>query len=126
MIENVVPIVIAAKHLFEREHHPLLKDLLCCLKELMQVREREVVCVELVKGRKYGMPLPLPPPSVCVCVSIVGPHEMLLSVVQVLWWAGVILDEKLPSFFFFLFMCPFKFSAKKFFTYCGCSTLITP
>ncbi len=38
MIENVVPIVIAAKHLFEREHHPLLKDLLCCLKELMQVR----------------------------------------------------------------------------------------
>jgi len=39
MIENVVPIVIAAKHLFEREHHPLLKDLLACLKELMQVRE---------------------------------------------------------------------------------------
>ena len=39
MIENVVPIVIAAKHQFEQEHHPLLKDLLACLKELMQVRE---------------------------------------------------------------------------------------
>ena len=37
-IENIVPIVISVKHLFERRHSPLLKDLLLCLKELMQVR----------------------------------------------------------------------------------------
>ena len=39
-MENVVPIVIAAKHLFEKEHDPLLKNLLLYLKELMQVRKR--------------------------------------------------------------------------------------
>ena len=39
VMENVVPIVIAAKHLFEKEHDPLLKDLLLYLKELMQVRK---------------------------------------------------------------------------------------
>ncbi len=37
VMENVVPIVIAAKHLFEKERDPLLKDLLLYLKELMQV-----------------------------------------------------------------------------------------
>ena len=37
VMENVVPIVIATKHLFEKEHHPLLRELLLCLKELMQV-----------------------------------------------------------------------------------------
>ena len=41
-IENIVPIVISVKHLFEQKHSPLLKDLLLCLKELMQVRE--VLC----------------------------------------------------------------------------------
>lgn len=41
VMENVVPIVIAAKHMFEKEHHPLLKDLMLYLKELMQVREGE-------------------------------------------------------------------------------------
>ena len=30
---------ISAKHLFEQRHSPLLKDLLLCLKELMQVNE---------------------------------------------------------------------------------------
>ena len=38
-MENVVPTVIAAKHLFEKEHDPLLRDLLLYLKEIMQVRE---------------------------------------------------------------------------------------
>ena len=38
VMENVVPTVIAAKHLFESERNPLLKDLLLYLKELMQVR----------------------------------------------------------------------------------------
>ena len=37
-MENVVPTVIAAKHMFEKEHDPLLKDLLIYLKELMQVK----------------------------------------------------------------------------------------
>ena len=36
-IENIVPIVISVKHLFEQKHSPLLKDLLLCLKEIMQV-----------------------------------------------------------------------------------------
>ena len=39
VMENVVPIIISAKHLFEKEHDPLLKDLMLCLKELMQVRK---------------------------------------------------------------------------------------
>ena len=38
VIENLVPIVIAAKHMFEQQHSPLLKDMLKYLKELMQVR----------------------------------------------------------------------------------------
>ncbi len=37
VIENLVPVVIAAKHLLERNHSPLLKDMLAYLKELMQV-----------------------------------------------------------------------------------------
>ena len=40
-IENIVPIVISVKHLFEQKHSPLLKDLLLCLKEIMQVRGGE-------------------------------------------------------------------------------------
>jgi condensin-2 complex subunit D3 len=35
VIENFIPIVIAAKHLFEKERSPLLRDLLLCLKEMM-------------------------------------------------------------------------------------------
>ena len=38
VIENLVPIVIAAKHMFEQQHSPLLRDMLKYLKELMQVR----------------------------------------------------------------------------------------
>ena len=33
-----MPIVISMKHLLEQKHSPLLKDLLLCLKEIMQVR----------------------------------------------------------------------------------------
>ena len=38
VIENLVPVVISAKHLFEQKHSPLLRDMLCYLKELMQVQ----------------------------------------------------------------------------------------
>jgi len=42
VIENIIPIVIAAKHLFEKERSPLLKDLLLYLKELMQDYRNEI------------------------------------------------------------------------------------
>ncbi len=42
VIENVVPIVVSAKHLLEKERSPLLKDLLGYLKELMQDYKNEV------------------------------------------------------------------------------------
>lgn len=42
VMENIVPIVIATKHLFERERSPLIKDLLTCLKELMQDYRNEI------------------------------------------------------------------------------------
>lgn len=48
VMENVVPIVIAAKHLLEKEHDPLLKDLLLYLKELMQDYRTEVA--EILAG----------------------------------------------------------------------------
>ena len=47
VMENVLPIIIAAKHLFEKEHDPLLKDLMIYLKELMQVRRKGVLLISL-------------------------------------------------------------------------------
>lgn len=38
VIENLLPVVISAKHLLEQRHSPLLRDMLYYLKELMQVR----------------------------------------------------------------------------------------
>lgn len=56
VIENLIPVVIAAKHLLERNHSPLLRDMLAYLKELMQVWmqvwESGSVCVLCVR-RKY-------------------------------------------------------------------------
>ncbi len=42
VIENITPIVVAAKHLFEKERSPLLRNLLAYLKELMQDYKNEV------------------------------------------------------------------------------------
>ncbi|KAL5479917.1 hypothetical protein EMCRGX_G023519 [Ephydatia muelleri] len=42
VIENIVPTVVSAKHLFEKEHSPLLKDLLTYLKELLNDYKNEV------------------------------------------------------------------------------------
>ncbi len=55
-MENVVPTVIAAKHLFEKEHDPLLKDLLLYLKELMQVSQdwEHISCWPEVKYLYYN------------------------------------------------------------------------
>ena len=42
VVENIVPVVVSAKHLFEKERSPLLKNLLQYLKELMQDYKNEV------------------------------------------------------------------------------------
>ena len=42
VIENIVPTVVSAKHLFEKDHSPLLKDLLTYLKELLNDYKNEV------------------------------------------------------------------------------------
>ncbi|XP_064384274.1 condensin-2 complex subunit D3-L-like isoform X2 [Halichondria panicea] len=44
VIENLVPVVIATKHLLERNHSPLLKDMLAYLKELMTIVTRSARC----------------------------------------------------------------------------------
>ena len=41
-MENIIPIVVSAKHLFERERSPLLRDLLLYIKELMQDYRNEI------------------------------------------------------------------------------------
>ena len=46
-MENIIPIVVSAKHLFEKERSPLLKDLLLYLKELMQDYRNEI------SGKKF-------------------------------------------------------------------------
>ena len=47
VMENIIPIVVSAKHLFEKERSPLLKDLLLYLKELMQDYRNEI------SGKKF-------------------------------------------------------------------------
>ncbi|XP_071500786.1 condensin-2 complex subunit D3-L-like [Diadema antillarum] len=42
VIENVVPVIIALKHMLEKEHSPLLGDLMLYLKELMKDYRNEV------------------------------------------------------------------------------------
>ena len=46
-MENIIPIVVSAKHLFEKERSPLLKDLLLYLKGLMQDYRNEI------SGKKF-------------------------------------------------------------------------
>nr|XP_058971616.1 condensin-2 complex subunit D3-L-like [Pocillopora verrucosa] len=42
MIENIIPIIIELKHMLEKQHSPLLKDLMSCLKEVMKDYRSEV------------------------------------------------------------------------------------
>ncbi|KAK2566128.1 Condensin-2 complex subunit D3, partial [Acropora cervicornis] len=42
MIENIIPIIIELKHLLEKQHSPLLRDLMSCLKEVMKDYRTEV------------------------------------------------------------------------------------
>lgn len=42
MIENIIPIIIEVKHLLEKQHSPLLRDLMSCLKERMKDYRTEV------------------------------------------------------------------------------------
>ena len=42
VMENIIPIVVSAKHLFEKERSPLLRDLLLYIKELMQDYRNEI------------------------------------------------------------------------------------
>lgn len=42
MIENIIPIIIELKHMLEKKHSPLLKDLMSCLKEVMKDYRSEV------------------------------------------------------------------------------------
>ena len=47
VMANIIPLVVSAKHLFEKERSPLLKDLLLYLKELMQDYRNEI------SGKKF-------------------------------------------------------------------------
>ncbi|KAM7435860.1 Condensin-2 complex subunit D3 [Porites harrisoni] len=42
MIENIIPIIIELKHMLEKQHSPLLKELMFCLKEVMKDYRSEV------------------------------------------------------------------------------------
>ncbi|XP_062580228.1 condensin-2 complex subunit D3-L-like isoform X1 [Saccostrea cucullata] len=42
VIENIVPIVVSLKHMLEKHRSPVLKDLMCYLRELMQDYKTEV------------------------------------------------------------------------------------
>ncbi|XP_068707976.1 condensin-2 complex subunit D3-L-like isoform X1 [Montipora foliosa] len=42
MIENIIPIIIELKHMLEKKHSPLLRDLMSCLKEVMKDYRSEV------------------------------------------------------------------------------------
>ena len=42
VIENIVPVVISLKHILEKAHSPVLKDLMVYLRELMKDYKTEV------------------------------------------------------------------------------------
>ncbi|XP_065903031.1 condensin-2 complex subunit D3-L-like isoform X3 [Dysidea avara] len=50
VIENIVPIVVSIKHMFEKAHSPLLKDLMLYLKELMKDYRTDVA--DILAGDK--------------------------------------------------------------------------